>query len=112
MRHILILLFAVLLISCSTSQFVTFRPAGSTETSWQITVTKSAGGATFQLMINGAMVIEKATSPVTNSLAVRNDYQGHEVILVVTYASGLFGIGTGHEAHVFIDNELAAKVKL
>lgn len=105
-----IILIAV--VGCSTSQLVTYRPSGSNETIWQITVKKSAGGATFQLLINGSAVIEKATSPATNSLAARADYQGHEVILVVTYTSGFLGIGTGHEAHVFIDNELAAKVKI
>jgi hypothetical protein len=112
MKHLLAVIALITAFGCATSQLVTYRPSGSSETSWQIMVNKSAGGATFQLTINGAAVIEKSTSPVTNSLAARADYQGHEVILVVTYSSGILGIGTGHEAHVFIDNELAAKLKL
>ena len=112
MRHMIAMLVLIAFVGCSSSQLVTYRPSGSTEISWQITVKKSAGGSTFQLMINGATVIEKATSLATNSLAARADFQGHEVILVVTYSSGFLGIGTGHEAHVFIDNELAAKLKL
>jgi hypothetical protein len=63
-------------------------------------------------MINGTVVVEKNVSPTTNSLATRTEYQGQEIILVATYTSGFLGIGTGHEVHVFVNNELAAKLKI
>jgi hypothetical protein len=58
------------------------------------------------------LVIDKNASVTTNSLAARAQYRGQEVILLVTYSPGLLGIGSGHEAFVFINNELAGKVKL
>jgi hypothetical protein len=112
MRQALFLLIILTFISCSTSQLVTFRPSGSEEASWKIMVMQSAGGGTFTLSINDATVIEKKVSSTTNSLATRAEYKGHEVILVVTYSSGFLSLGSGYEAHVFIDNELAAKVKI
>jgi hypothetical protein len=112
MKQIAILLIIVSLIGCTATQLVTYRPAGSTETSWQIAVNKSASGNTFRLLIDEKLVIEKNTSPVTNSLAARGDYQGSEVIMVVTYNSGFLGIGSGHDVQVFINSELAAKLKL
>jgi hypothetical protein len=112
MKKIAILFILIALIGCASSQLVTYRPAGSSETSWQITVNKSAGGGTFTLLIDNATVIEKSTSPSTNSLAARADYKGYEVIMVVTYNSGFLGVGSGHEVQVFINNEIAAKLKI
>jgi hypothetical protein len=112
MRQVLFLVVILSLISCSTTQLVTYRPAGSEEASWKMMVMQSAGGGTFTLSINDATVIEKKVSPHTNSLATRAEYKGHEIILVVTYSSGFFSLGSGYEAQVFVDNELAAKVKI
>ncbi len=112
MKYAVGFMICVLFIGCSSTQIVSYRPSGSTETPWQITVHKSAGGNTFQLFVDDSLVIEKAVSPKTNSLAVRTEYRSHEVILVATYTSGFLGLGTGHEVHVFVNNDLAAKLKI
>jgi hypothetical protein len=112
MKYLSFVLASMFLMGCASTQLVSYRPSGSSDAGWQITVNKSASGNTFQLIINDTLVIEKSVSPTTNSLATRTEYRGQEIILVATYTSGFLGIGTGHEVHVFINNELAAKLKL
>jgi hypothetical protein len=112
MKYLFFVIPIILFLGCSSTQMISYRPAGSSEAGWQITVQRSASGNTFQLMINGTVVVEKNVSPTTNSLATRTEYQGQEIILVATYTSGFLGIGTGHEVHVFVNNELAAKLKI
>jgi hypothetical protein len=110
MKHLLLFL-ALFLVGCSSSQFATYRPAGSNEANWQIYVNKSAIGNNFTVTINDSLVIDKSANFFTGNLEERSKYKDKEIKLLVTYTPGFLGIGAGYEAMVFINNELAGKFK-
>ncbi|MGD0591622.1 MAG: hypothetical protein ABSA44_12635 [Bacteroidota bacterium] len=110
MKHLLFLL-VFFLVGCSSSEFATYRPAGSNEANWQIYVNKSAITNNFTVTINDSLVIDKSANIFTGNLEALSKYQGKEIKLLVTYTSGFLGIGAGYEAMVFVNNELACKFK-
>jgi hypothetical protein len=106
------ILFAFILVACTSTQFATYRPAGSNEANWQINVLHTSGVTQhFKVVINDFTVIDEGANVFTGSLEEKGKYRGKEVKLIVTYSSGFLGIGSGYEAMVFINNELAAKFK-
>jgi hypothetical protein len=110
MKYFLIITL-LLFVGCATTQFATYRPAGSNESNWQIYVNKSAIGNNFTVTINDSLVIDKSANFFTGSLETRSEYQNKEIKLMVTYTSGFLGIGSGYEAMLFVNNELAGKFK-
>src|ERR1035437_4683372 len=97
----------VFLIGCSSSQFITYRPAGSTEKNWDIHVQKTYGvNVSFQVIINDSTLIDASQNIFTKSLGAKSKYRDKEIKLSVNYSSGFLGIGSGYHAILLIDNEL------
>jgi len=103
---------ALVIAACTSSQFATYRPAGSTEASWQINVLHSSGVTdNFKVVINDSTVIDESPNFFTGNAEAKGKYREKEIKLIVTYSSGFLGIGEGYEAMVFVSNELAGKFK-
>ena len=107
---LIVLVFVV--IGCTSSQFATYRPSGSTDANWQINV-YHIGGVTqnFKVVINDSTVIDQGANFFTGNMEEKGSYQGKEVKLMVSYSAGFLGIGSGYTAMVFVNNELAGKFK-
>ncbi len=106
------IIFALVIVGCTSSQFVTYRPAGSNDASWEINVYHTSGVTeNFKVVVNDSTVIDKGANFFTGNLETKGNYRGKEIKLIVTYSSGFLGIGAGYEAMVFISNELAGKFK-
>jgi len=110
--YVVTIIFALAIVGCTSSQFATYRPAGSNDASWEINVYHTDGVTqNFKVVINDSTVIDKGANFFSGNLEEKGKYKGKEVKLIVTYSSGFLGIGTGYEAMVFISNELAGKFK-
>lgn len=103
---IFLLLF---IFGCSSTQFVTYRPLGSTAKNWDINVKKSSITNNFQVIINDSTVIDESANLFTGNLQAEGLYRKNQIKLMVTYSSGFLGIGAGYDAMVFVNNELAGK---
>ncbi|MGD1046026.1 MAG: hypothetical protein ABR936_12000 [Bacteroidota bacterium] len=113
MKFLIFVTFLILLITlsgCSSSQFATYRPINSEGSQWQIYVNKSFAN-NFTVTINDSTVIDKGMPPFTYSIDVKSNYKGKEIRLVVNFSPGFFGIGSGYETMVFINNEMVGKFK-
>ncbi len=110
--YALAMIVILIIAGCTSSQFVTYRPAGSNEANWEINVYHTSGmSQNFKVVINDSTVIDKGANFFSGNLETKGSYKGKEVKLIVTYSSGFLGIGAGYEAMVFISNELAGKFK-
>lgn len=110
--HVVAIIFALAIVGCTSSQFATYRPAGSNEANWEINVYHSSGiTENFKVVINDSTVIDEGANFFSGNLEAKGNYRGKDVKLIVTYSSGFLGIGSGYEAMVFISNELAGKFK-
>jgi len=108
--YLVLIVLAFVIVGCSSSQFVTYRPAGSTEKNWDIHVQKTSGvNVSFQVIINDSTVIDESQNMFTKSLDAKSKYKDKEIKLSVTYSSGFLGFGAGYHAMLLIDNELAGK---
>lgn len=106
------IVLALVIAACTSSQFATYRPAGSTEANWQINVLHKSGVTeSFQVVINDSTVIDATPNFFTGNAEAKGKYRDKEIKLIVTYSSGFLGIGAGYEAMVFVSNELAGKFK-
>jgi len=110
--QLLIITLAIALASCTASQFATYRPAGSSDSNWEINV-KHTSGVTqnFKVVINDSTVIDASANFFTGRLERKSEYRGENIKLIVTYSSGFLGFGAGFESMVLINNELAGKFK-
>jgi outer membrane lipoprotein SlyB len=110
--YVVAIIFALAIVGCTSSQFATYRPAGSNEASWEINVYHTSGvSQNFKVVINDSTVIDKGANFFSGNLETKGNYRGKEIKLIVSYSSGFLGIGAGYEAMVFISNELAGKFK-
>jgi hypothetical protein len=105
----IVIVSSILIAACSSSQVLTYRPAGSNEKMWDIRIEKSSIMDQFEVIINDSTVIEETPNMFTNSLDVKSLYRGKEVKLLVNYSTGCLGIGSGYNAILFIDNEMAGQ---
>lgn len=106
----LALILALVIAACTSSQFATYRPAGSTEANWQINVLHKSGVTqNFKVVINDSTVIDDDANFFSGSAEAKGLYKGKEVKLMVTYSSGFLGVGEKYTAMVFISNELVGK---
>jgi len=110
MKKISLLFFALLLFSCSSSQFVTYRPKDSNN-NWKIDVLHNSVTKNFKVVINDSTVIDKNANFFTGNAEAKGTYENKEVKMIVTFTPGFLGIGQGFEVMVFIENELAGKFK-
>lgn len=112
-KHLPVVIILTLVIAaCTSSQFATYRPAGSTEANWQINVIHKSGiTQSFQVVINDSTVIDESLNFFTRNAEAKGKYRDKEIKLIVTYSSGFLGIGEGYEAMVFVNNELVGKFK-
>ena len=100
-----------MILGCSSSQFMTYRPAGSNDPSWQINVYHNNGVTNnFQVVINDSTVIDAGTNIFSGSLEEKGIYKGKEVKLIVTTSTGFLG-DKSYDAMVFVSNELAGRFK-
>ena len=104
------LVLGLVIAACSSSQFVTYRPAGSTEASWQINVLHKSGVTdNFKVVINDSTVIDDDANFFSGNAEAKGTYRGKEVKLIVTHSTGFLGMDEKYTAMVFISNELAGK---
>lgn len=105
----MVFIWAIIVAACTSSQFATYRPAGSTEAAWQIDVLHKSGVTqNFKVVINDSTVIDDDANFLTGNAEAKGIYRDKEVKLLVTYSKSFFG-GEKFTAMVFISNELAAK---
>ncbi len=108
----LFLFLAFLVAACTSSQLATYRPADSTEPTWQINVYHKSGVTdNFKVVINDSTVIDESANFVKGNLEETGRFRDKEVRLLVTYADGVLGVGRKFTATVFISNELATKLE-
>jgi hypothetical protein len=106
----MVIILALVFASCTSSQFATYRPAGSTEANWQINVLHKSGFTeNFKVVINDSTVIDDDANFFSGNAEAKGSYRDKEIKLMVTYSSGFLGIGKKFTAMVFISNELAGK---
>lgn len=104
------IILALVVAACTSSQFATYRPAGSTEANWQMNVLHKSGiTENFKVVINDSTVIDDDANFFSGNAEAKGTYRGKEVKLMVTYSSGFLGVGKKFTAMVFISNELAGK---
>ena len=110
-QYFLFVITAVIISACSSSEYATYRPAGSTDAAWEINVFSSSGIThSFQVVVNDSTVIDESVNMISGNLEARGKYRNADIKLIVNYSSGgLFGIGKGYDAIVFVNNELAGK---
>lgn len=105
----MVIVLAIIVAACTSSQFATYRPAGSTEAAWQIDVVHKSGVTqNFKVVINDSTVIDDDANFLTGNAEAKGMYRDKEVKLMVTYSKSFFG-GEKFTAMVFISNELAGK---
>ena len=76
------IIFALAIVGCTSSQFATYRPAGSTEANWEINVYRTSGVTNnFKVVINDSTVIDKNTGLFSGSLEEKGSYKGKDVKL-------------------------------
>ncbi len=108
MKYILPLLAALILIACgSTSNMMTYRPRGSTESAWNVRAEKGNVSNSVQVFINDSLVCEGGPGVFSSDADLKGEYRGHAVTAMVQRSTGLFK--TGIRCMVFIDGELAGK---
>ena len=110
--YAVVIIFALAIVGCTASEFITYRPAGSNDASWEINVYHTSGmSQNFKVVINDSTVIDKGADFFTGNLEAKGMYREKEIRLMVSYSAGFLGIGSGYEALVFVSNELAGKFK-
>ena len=108
--YLLALILGLVIAACTSSQFATYRPAGSTESNWQINVLHKSGVTqNFKVVINDSTVIDDDADFFSGDAEAKGMYRSKEVKLMVTHSSGFLGIGEKFTAMVFISNELVGK---
>ena len=101
-----IFLFGLLIAGCYSSKYATYQPPCSTDDTWQVKVEKSGLYPIIKVIVNDSTVIAKSVPPLDwKGINTTETYCGHSVTLMVTYNSGLIGIGSYNSATVFIDNK-------
>ena len=107
-----LIVLAFVIVGCTSSQFATYRPSGSTEANWEINVYHTSGVTqNFKVVINDSTVIDNGANFFSGNMEEKGSYKGKEVKLMVSYSAGFLGIGSGYTAMVFVNNELAGKFK-
>ena len=105
-----LLLLSVLFIACASSSSLSFRPKGSTDSSWDIKATKGPGS--ILVLINGTTVIDESIGILARSGDYSGTYQNKKVNVHLIYDNGFLGIGSGWETTVYVDGEIAGRFKL
>ena len=108
LRFFIILAAFITVYACTSSQFATYRAAGSNDPAWQINVFHSAGVTdNFKVVINDSTVIDETVNFLSGDGQASGKYKNKDVKLTVNHSSNL--LGDKFTAFVFINNELAAK---
>ena len=110
--YIFPVLIAIALVACTSSEYATYRPAGSNQPNWQINVYhKSGAKQNFRVVINDSTVINKNANFFTGNLESEGHYREKDVKLMVSYSRGFLGFGSHYNALVMVNNELAGKFR-
>ena len=107
MKHlIIVILFAIAIIGCSSANFATYRPPGSTETAWKITAEKNAINQ-ISVSINDSLVVKGGINVFGSSEELKGTYRGHNVVAMLTKVQKF--LSSGIQCVVLIDGEMVSK---
>ena len=104
-----ILIFVLMLMSCSTSQFTMYKPSNETQ-GWKIEVEKLSN--TFTLKIDGVQVIEQSYNFLGSQFEASGSYKGKKVQIsgYRTMSQGFNGVMITHDqVRVIIDDTEVTK---
>ena len=106
------LLFAVsliLLIACSTTQELTYRPMDSKDL-WNIRIEKGSVSDQFEVYINEDKVFEETPDVFNHHIDEKTTYKGYPLRLLVYKSTDFWG-GEKYNLQLFINNELVTQMK-
>ena len=111
MRIINVILVAssFLLISCSTSQELTYRPVDSKDL-WNIRIERGSVSGQFEVYINEEMVFEETPDIFNDRIDEKTTYKGYPLRLMVNKETDFWG-GEDYNLLLFINNELVTQMK-
>jgi len=78
-----IILTSILIISCSTSQELTYRPVDSKEL-WNIRIEKGSVSGQFEVYIDDEIIFEETPDIFNDRIDEKIDYKGYPVRLLVS----------------------------
>lgn len=96
------------LVSCSTSQELTYRPLNGSEL-WNIRIERGTMTGQFEVYIDDEIIFEESPNMFTDMIDEKTTHKGYSFRFLVNYNSGFLGIGGGYEALLFCNNELITK---
>jgi len=106
---VFIILTSILIISCSTSQELTYRPVDSKEL-WNIRIEKGSVSGQFEVYIDDKIIFEETPDIFNDRIDEKIDYKGYPVRLLVSKEKDFWG-GEEYNLLLFINNELITQIK-
>jgi len=107
--HILLILSSIVIISCSSSQELTYRPVDSKEL-WNIRIEKGSVSGQFEVYIDDEIVFEESPDYFNNRIDEKTTYKDHPLRLIVNKETDFWG-GENYNLQLFVDNELVTQMK-
>jgi hypothetical protein len=104
-----LIVFAILasvIIGCSSSNFASYRPPGSTESPWRVTAEKNALNQ-ISVSINDSLVVKGGINIFGSSEELKGTYRGHNVVAMLTKVQKF--LSSGIQCVVLIDGEMVSK---
>jgi hypothetical protein len=107
--HLLSILLAVIIISCSSTQELTYRPVDSKDL-WNIRIEKGSVSGQFEVYINDEKVFEETPDIFNNRIDEKTTYKERPVRLIVNQENDFWG-GKQYNLQLFVNSELVTQMK-
>ncbi|NWG28129.1 MAG: hypothetical protein HXY48_06290 [Ignavibacteriaceae bacterium] len=107
--NIFLIAILILILACSTSQELTYRPVDSKEL-WNIRIEKGSVSGQFEVYINDEMVFEETPDMFNDRIDEKTTYKDYPVRLMVNKEKDFWG-SEEYNLLLFINNELVTQMK-
>jgi len=103
----LALFLPLLIVACSSSSYLTYRPPGSTESPWKIEAKWNSLADHLTVKIDGQDVLDTGVGFFSGKGEAQGSYQGKKVLAQVIKSSGL--LGDKYTVQIFVEGEMAGQ---
>ena len=107
--QLLVILISIIIISCSSTQELTYRPVDSKDL-WNIRIEKGSVSDQFEVYINDEKVFEETPGIFNNRIDEKTTYKGHPIRLLVNQETDFWG-SKQYNLQLLVDNELVTQMK-
>jgi hypothetical protein len=107
--HLVLILSSILIVSCSTTQELSYRPVDSKDL-WDIKIEKGSMSGQFEIYINDEIVFEETPDYFNDRVDEKTFYKGYPLRLIVNKEKDFWG-GENYNLQFFVQNELVTQMK-